>query len=55
MLRDPGGKTKSAFGVTGFPESFVIDRTGHVAALERGPLSDSFMQNTVIPLLGEQS
>jgi cytochrome c biogenesis protein CcmG, thiol:disulfide interchange protein DsbE len=55
MLRDPGGKTKSAFGVTGFPESFVIDRTGHVAARERGPLSDSFMQNTVIPLLGEQS
>jgi cytochrome c biogenesis protein CcmG/thiol:disulfide interchange protein DsbE len=55
MLRDPGGSTKGEFGVSGFPESFVIDRAGRVAALERGPVSDSFMAHTVIPLLGERS
>jgi hypothetical protein len=43
MLRDPGGQAKAEFGGTGFPESFVIDRTGRVAALERGPIDDAFM------------
>jgi cytochrome c biogenesis protein CcmG/thiol:disulfide interchange protein DsbE len=55
MLRDPGGQAKGAFGVSGFPESFVIDRQGRVAALERGPVNNSFMAQTVIPLLGEPS
>lgn len=51
MLRDRGGEVKNAFGVTGFPESFVIDRHGRVAALERGPVDDAFMEATVLPLL----
>lgn len=55
MLRDPGGQAKSTLGITGFPESFVLDRSGHVAALARGPVNDSFMQNTVVPLLAERS
>ena len=33
MLRDPGGQAKAKLGVTGFPEFFVLDRSGHVAAL----------------------
>lgn len=53
MLRDPGGQVKNAFGVTGFPESFVIDRHGRVAALERGPVDDGFMEATVLPLLAQ--
>jgi cytochrome c biogenesis protein CcmG/thiol:disulfide interchange protein DsbE len=55
MLRDPGGEAKQRFGVTGFPESFVLDRSGHVAALERGPVDDAFMAGTVLPLLRERS
>ena len=55
ILRDPDGSAKSKFGVTGFPESFVIDRDGRVAALERGPVDDGFMQGTVMPLLAEQA
>lgn len=55
MLRDPGGQAKSELGVTGFPESFVLDRSGRVAALDRGPVSDGFMQGTVVPLLAERS
>jgi cytochrome c biogenesis protein CcmG/thiol:disulfide interchange protein DsbE len=53
MLRDPGGEVKQEFGVTGFPESFVVDRGGRIAALERGPVDDRFMQDTVLPLLRE--
>jgi cytochrome c biogenesis protein CcmG/thiol:disulfide interchange protein DsbE len=55
MLRDPSGEVKTAFGVTGFPESFVIDRQGRVAALQRGPVGDAFMQATVLPLLAQKT
>jgi cytochrome c biogenesis protein CcmG, thiol:disulfide interchange protein DsbE len=52
MLRDPSGVVKTSFGVTGFPESFVIDPTGRVAAIARGPVDDAFMRSAVMPLLG---
>jgi cytochrome c biogenesis protein CcmG/thiol:disulfide interchange protein DsbE len=52
MLRDPSGVVKASFGVTGFPESFVIDRSGRVAAIARGPVDDAFMTSAVVPLLG---
>jgi cytochrome c biogenesis protein CcmG/thiol:disulfide interchange protein DsbE len=52
MLRDPSGVVKASFGVTGFPESFVIDRSGRVAAIARGPVDDAFMRSAVMPLLG---
>jgi cytochrome c biogenesis protein CcmG, thiol:disulfide interchange protein DsbE len=52
MLRDPSGVVKTSFGVTGFPESFVIDPSGRVAAIARGPVDDAFMRSAVMPLLG---
>jgi cytochrome c biogenesis protein CcmG, thiol:disulfide interchange protein DsbE len=52
MLRDPSGVVKTSFGVTGFPESFVIDPSGRVAAIARGPVDDAFMKTAVMPLLG---
>jgi cytochrome c biogenesis protein CcmG/thiol:disulfide interchange protein DsbE len=51
MLRDPAGLVKTSFGVTGFPESFVIDRSGRVAAIARGPVNNAFMRSAVMPLL----
>jgi cytochrome c biogenesis protein CcmG/thiol:disulfide interchange protein DsbE len=51
MLRDPAGLVKASFGVTGFPESFVIDPGGRVAAIARGPINDAFMRSAVMPLL----
>jgi cytochrome c biogenesis protein CcmG, thiol:disulfide interchange protein DsbE len=53
ILRDPGGVVKTSFGVTGFPESFVIDPSGRVAAIARGPVDDAFMRSAVMPLLGQ--
>ena len=53
-LRDKeGDNVRSDYGVVGYPETFVIDRQGRVAALQRGPVDDEFMQRTVEPLLNE--
>jgi cytochrome c biogenesis protein CcmG/thiol:disulfide interchange protein DsbE len=55
-LRDKeGDDVRSAYGTVGYPETFVIDRRGRVAALMRGPVDDKFMQQTVEPLLREPS
>jgi cytochrome c biogenesis protein CcmG, thiol:disulfide interchange protein DsbE len=51
MLRDGEGATRDDFGILGFPETFVIDRQGRVAAVQRGPVDDRFMREQVEPLL----
>ena len=48
-----GDNVRSEYGVVGYPETFVIDRQGRVAALQRGPVDDEFMQQAVEPLLSE--
>jgi cytochrome c biogenesis protein CcmG/thiol:disulfide interchange protein DsbE len=55
MLRDGGGETQKDLGVVAYPESFVIDRRGRIAALRRGPVDDEFMRAEVVPLLREPS
>src|SRR3954465_4816246 len=53
-IRDKeGDNVRSEYGVVGYPETFVIDRQGRVAALQRGPVDDKFMQQAVEPLLTE--
>jgi len=34
-----------------YPETFVIDRQGRIAAVARGPVDDAFMRRNVAPLL----
>jgi cytochrome c biogenesis protein CcmG/thiol:disulfide interchange protein DsbE len=53
MLRDGEGITREAFAIIGFPETFVIDRRGRIAAVKRGPVDDRFMRERVVPLLRE--
>jgi cytochrome c biogenesis protein CcmG/thiol:disulfide interchange protein DsbE len=55
MLRDGGGELRSAFGIAGFPETFVIDPKGRIAAVERGPVDEQFMRRHVAPLLRERT
>jgi cytochrome c biogenesis protein CcmG/thiol:disulfide interchange protein DsbE len=55
MLRDGGGETQEIFGIVGFPETFVIDRRGRIAAVRRGPVDERFMREQVAPLLREQA
>jgi cytochrome c biogenesis protein CcmG/thiol:disulfide interchange protein DsbE len=54
QLRDPEGETLTEWGVIGYPETFVIDSRGKIAAIERGVIDDAFMRDEVLPLL-EQS
>ena len=53
MLRDGGGSSRESYGILGFPETFVIDRRGGIAAAQRGPVDEAFMEREVAPLLEE--
>jgi cytochrome c biogenesis protein CcmG/thiol:disulfide interchange protein DsbE len=47
-LRDPNSDIYGAFGSTGVPETFVINKTGHIVAISRGPLSGKSFINAAI-------
>ena len=51
MLKDKDGDGLDTFGVVQYPETFVIDRQGRIAAVRRGPVDEEFMQSSVEPLL----
>jgi cytochrome c biogenesis protein CcmG/thiol:disulfide interchange protein DsbE len=50
MLRDSEGSSLETLGAIGYPETFVIDRQGRIAAAKRGVVTDSFMRERVMPL-----
>jgi cytochrome c biogenesis protein CcmG, thiol:disulfide interchange protein DsbE len=51
MLKDKDGDALESFGVVAYPETFVIDREGRIAAVRRGPVDEAFMEAEVAPLL----
>jgi cytochrome c biogenesis protein CcmG, thiol:disulfide interchange protein DsbE len=51
VLRDVSGNFVRSFGTTGVPETFVIDRSGRVAALRRYQLDQRWLNRAVSPLL----
>ena len=53
MLHDGAGSVLPDYGVVGYPETFVIDRGGKVAAARRGPVDEAFMREEVAPLVAE--
>jgi cytochrome c biogenesis protein CcmG, thiol:disulfide interchange protein DsbE len=50
-MKDKDGEGIETFGVIQYPETFVIDRRGRIAAVRRGPVDDGFMRSKVEPLL----
>jgi cytochrome c biogenesis protein CcmG/thiol:disulfide interchange protein DsbE len=54
VVRDVSGNFARAYGASGIPETFVIDREGRVAALRRYQLNGSWLRNTLPRLLGEK-
>ena len=50
---DPEGKVGLDYGVYGVPETFVIDKQGIVRLKHIGPLTQDFVQKTLLPLLAE--
>jgi cytochrome c biogenesis protein CcmG, thiol:disulfide interchange protein DsbE len=55
VIRDVSGNFVRAFGTTGVPETFVIDRRGRIAALRRYQLNGQWLQQTLLKLLAERS
>ncbi len=51
VLRDVNGTYAKSYGVKGMPESFVINRAGHIVALSRGEMDAAFIRRNVDPLL----
>jgi cytochrome c biogenesis protein CcmG, thiol:disulfide interchange protein DsbE len=54
-LRDRDREYGSQFGVSGYPETFLIDREGRIAALRRGPVSQEWLDQHLEPLLRERA
>jgi cytochrome c biogenesis protein CcmG/thiol:disulfide interchange protein DsbE len=52
VVRDVSGNFVRSFGVTGVPETFVINRTGRIQALDRSQLTGRWLNQTLPKLLG---
>lgn len=55
QLRDPRDELRPKYGVSGVPETVVIDPRGRIRAVQRGPVNDAFMRRHVLPLVGGSS
>ena len=51
VVRDVDGDFASAYGITGLPETFVIDPQGRVVALKRSQLTREWIAAEVDPLI----
>ncbi|MBA2515237.1 MAG: TlpA family protein disulfide reductase [Solirubrobacterales bacterium] len=54
-LRDPDAELARAYGTVGYPETFVIDREGRIAAKRRGPVTQAWLDETLPELLAERA
>ena len=52
-LRDPDADFARDYGATGYPETFVLDRRGRIAAKQRGPVTQQWLDATLPKLLAE--
>lgn len=51
QLRDGDGEAADDYGTTGVPENFLVDPTGKVRLLVRGPITEEYLREEVAPLL----
>ena len=54
-LRDPDADFARDYGTTGYPETFVIDRKGRIAAKRRGPVDQAWLDRTLPKLIAEKA
>jgi cytochrome c biogenesis protein CcmG, thiol:disulfide interchange protein DsbE len=52
-VRDRDGEYAEEYASVGFPETFVVDRRGRIAAARRGPVDAQWLKSTLQPLLEE--
>ncbi len=51
VLYDPEGTFGVGLGITGIPETFVIDNKGQVVYRHAGPISVEFLKTDIVPYL----
>jgi len=51
QLNDREGTAIKKLGTAQYPESFVVDRSGRITALQRGPIDEAWLRRHVAPLL----
>ncbi len=52
QLRDGDGRERrDEFGMTGFPESFLVDPNGNLALIRRGPVTEQYLNETVAKVI----
>jgi cytochrome c biogenesis protein CcmG/thiol:disulfide interchange protein DsbE len=54
-IRDRDKEYGRQFGVFGYPETFIIDRKGRVAALQRFPVDQAWLDKHLPKLLAEEA
>jgi cytochrome c biogenesis protein CcmG, thiol:disulfide interchange protein DsbE len=55
QLRDGDGRERrDAYGMTGFPESFLVDPEGDIALIRRGPVDAEYLSGEVAPAIARQ-
>jgi cytochrome c biogenesis protein CcmG/thiol:disulfide interchange protein DsbE len=55
IVRDVDGNFVKAFGTTGVPETFVINRQGRIVALRRYQLAGNWLQQTMTRILSQSA
>ena len=50
---DPESRAAIAFGVTGAPESFIVDKQGVIRYKQVGPISPDAWNDTLLPIIEE--
>jgi cytochrome c biogenesis protein CcmG/thiol:disulfide interchange protein DsbE len=55
VIRDVAGNFVRAFGTTGVPETFVIDRRGRIAAVRRYQIDAAWLNQALPAILEERS
>ena len=56
QLRDgDGSDRRDAYGMTGFPESFLVDPSGKLVLIRRGAVDESYLDQQVAPLIRSPS
>jgi thiol-disulfide isomerase/thioredoxin len=52
QLRDGDGRERrDAYGMTGFPENFLVDPQGNLALIHRGPVTEQILRDQVAPII----
>jgi cytochrome c biogenesis protein CcmG/thiol:disulfide interchange protein DsbE len=51
QLHDSEGDVPDDYGMTGFPESFLIDPEGKVALARSGPVTGAYLEEAIAPLI----